>query len=192
MSNTPLTIGEDIMPEVLGQAGWTNAELIWEQIQQAAAECDALGNSDKAADLWEGALTVAREQLPANDARLATSLINFGVARQRGGHEATAMAMFREALEVWEAAVAWVADLRAEARARSSTFHFRLEAKHPGGYAHFSHRRYKALHAEGEAAIAAHLQGQAQSSDRLGRWGRERPHAFNDMRKLLGAVLLMA
>lgn len=192
MPNAPFSIGEDIAPEMLERAGWTNAELIWEQIQEAAAECDALGNPDETAELWGGALAVAREHLPANDARLATSLTNLGVANRRSAYEAQAMQMFRQALEVWKAAAVRVASLRPETRARSSTFHFRLEAKCPGGFAHFSRRRYEALHAQGQAAIAAHLQGGGQPSDRLDRWRREKPAGFTDARKLLGAVLLMA
>ena len=47
--------------DVLERAGWNNAELIWEQIQEAAAEAQAAGERQEASELWVGALEVARE-----------------------------------------------------------------------------------------------------------------------------------
>ena len=78
------------------------------------------------------------------------------------------------------------------AAARGSAFHLRLESKHPGGYDRFPRERYRRLAREGRAVLAARRDGRPDGSDRLERWRRERPTGFNDWRRLLGAVLLVA
>ena len=72
--------------EVLERAGWSNAELIWEQIQETAAEAQATGDPEnQASALWAGALEVAREHFAPDDPRLATqpAELRFGQAASR-------------------------------------------------------------------------------------------------------------
>ena len=177
---------------LLERAGWTNAEVIWEQIQQAAAECEREHDYSEASELWRGALELAREHLPPGDLRLAASVANLAVAERRAGGTSAARRGFEEALELWDAGDGWLASLKPAARARSSTFHLRLEARHRGAYDRFPRERYRALAAEGRAALLARRAGLPDESDRLDRWRRERPEGFDDWRKLLGAVLLIA
>ena len=217
-------------PRLLERAGWTNAEVIWEQIQEAAAECERADDYAEASELWRGALDLAREHLPSGDLRVAASVANIAVAERRTGDPATAKRNLDEALALWDAgepwveslkpaiAVAerrtgdpatakrnldealalwdagepWVESLKPAAVARSSTFHLRLQAKHPGGYDRFPRERYRTLAMEGRAVLAARRDGLPDKSDRLDRWRRERSNGFNDWRKLLGAVLLIA
>lgn len=177
---------------LLERAGWTNAEVIWEQIQVAAAQCRR-GNGDaEASELWRGALELARERLPPGDLRVATSMANLAVAERRAGNVRAARKMVEEALALWDAGGEWVESLKPPALARSSTFHLRLQAKHPGGYDRFPRERLRTLALEGRAILAARRDGLPDASDRLERWRRERPAGFNDWRKLLGAVLLIA
>ncbi len=150
------------------------------------------GASFEAAALWAEALRLARENFAGNDPRLAASLANQAQALRRAGREEAARALFEEALLVWDASGPWVAALAPERRARSSTFHPRLEAKHPGGYAHHSRARHQALAAEGRAALLAVRDGREGEDDGLARWHKERPEGFTDGRKLLAAVLLIA
>lgn len=177
--------------EFLIRCGWSNAELIWEQILETAGACDQDGEVDEAADLWAGALEVAREHFDERDPRLATSLANQGVSRRRAGDESAAQTLFAEALAVWDSSATWLAALRPESRARSSTFHLRLETKHPRGYEHFCRQRYQVLAGEGRAGVEALCRGDRRPGS-LARWRDERPLGFNDLRKLMGAVLLMA
>ena len=189
----PETIAASIPdPSALERAGWTNAEVIWEQIQEAAAGCERSGEPREAAELWQGALDLAREHLPLGDLRLATSVANLAVAERWAGHLAAAEGMFDEALSLWDSGGEWVNALRPVARARSSTFHLRLESKHPGAYDRFPRERYRMLAREGRAVLVSRRDGRPDDSDRLGRWRRERPPGFNDWRRLLGAVLLVA
>ena len=179
-------------PRLLERAGWTNAEVIWEQIQEAAAECERADDYAEASELWRGALDLAREHLPSGDLRVAASVANIAVAERRTGDPATAKRNLDEALALWDAGEPWVESLKPVAVARSSTFHLRLQAKHPGGYDRFPRERYRTLAMEGRAVLAARRDGLPDKSDRLDRWRRERPNGFNDWRKLLGAVLLIA
>ena len=177
---------------LLEQAGWTNAEVIWEQIQETAAECERAGAHAEASELWHGALELAREHLPPGDPRVAVSVANVGVARRRAGDTATARRMLDEALALWGTSERWIESLKPAAMARSSTFHLRLQTKHPGGYDRFPRARYRTLAMEGRAVLAARRDGLPDDSDRLDRWRSERPGGFDDWRKLLGAVLLIA
>ncbi len=179
-------------PAALERAGWTNVEVIWEQIQEAAAECEWAGEPAEAAELWRGACDLAREHLPPGDLRVATSVANLGVAERREGNGAAAERRLDEALSLWDAGEEWVESLEPVARARSSTFHLRLQAKHPGAYDRFPRERYRALAREGRMVLEARRESRPEGSDRLERWRRERPLAFDDWRRLLGAVLLIA
>ena len=179
-------------PASLERAGWTNAEVIWEQVQEAAAECERSDGPAEAAELWRGALEVAREHLPPGDLRLATSVANLAVADRWAGDSTAAARGFEEALALWDAGGEWVESLAPVARARSSTFHLRLESRHPGAYDRFPRERYRALAREGRAVLVARHDGRPDDTDRFARWRRERPPGFNDWRRLLGTVLLVA
>lgn len=192
-SKNPETIATEVHDSAsLERAGWTNAELIWEQIQEAAAECERSGDTGEAAELWQGALDLAREQFPPGDLRLATSVANVAVAERRAGDSESAARRFDEALSLWDAGEEWVKSLVPAARARSSTFHLRLESKHPGAYDRFPRERYRVLAREGREVVVARRDGRPDAADRLARWRRDRPPGFNDWRRLLGAVLLVA
>ena len=192
-SKNPETIATTVHdPSALERAGWTNAEVIWEQVQEAAAECERSGDAGEAADLWRGAFELAREHLPPGDLRHATSVANLAVAERLGGDDARAERGFEEALALWDGGGEWVESLEPAPRARSSTFHLRLESKHPGAYDRFPRERFRMLAEEGRAVLVARRAGRPDDSDRLARWRRERPAGFNDWRRLLGAVLLVA
>jgi tetratricopeptide (TPR) repeat protein len=194
MSDEPISAPKSIDPTILQRSGWSNAELIWEQIQETAARCiEAENDFEQAAELWQGALDVAREYFSADDPRLATSLVNVALARRRGGDETQARELLAQAEALWNSdAQTWIAALKPEVRARSSMFHLRMERKHKDGYDRLARERYRQLADEGLETIRAYRNGNGGGSDRWSRWRRLKPAAFNDARKLLGAVLLMA
>ena len=159
----------------LDRAGWSNAEVIWEQIQETAARCERAGDFVEAAELWRGALELVRESLPPADLRVAASLANVAVAERRAGDEPAAIRLFDEALSLWDGSEAWVESLAPDSMARSSLFHLRLRNRHPGGYDHAPRARYRALAGEGRAVLEARLEGRPDEIDRLDRWRKERP-----------------
>ena len=192
MSGAPTSGADPRERAALIRAGWREAELAWERCQESAGDLNAGGNFEAAATLWAKGLRLARENFAGNDPRLAASLANQAYASRRAGREEAARALFDEALLAWDASGPWVAALAPERRARSSTFHLRLEAKHPGGYERHSRERTQALAAEGRAALLALRDGREGDDERLARWQRERPEGYSDARKLMAAVLLIA
>ena len=192
MSGAPTSVVDPRALEALIRAGWAETDLAWETRQAEAAEHDASGRHDAAAALWAEGLRLAREAFAGNDPRLAASLANQAHGLRRAGRDQAARGLFEEALLAWDASGPWVAALAPERRARSSTFHLRLEAKHPGGYAHHSRERYEALAAEGRAALLALRDGAPPPFDGPARWAKERPEGYTDARKLMAAVLLVA
>ena len=192
MSGAPTSGAEGPDLAALLAAGWSEADLTWERLQEEAAEKNQDGERDAASALWAEALRLARADFTGADPRLATSLANQALAQRQGGHAGTATALLTEALLVWDASGPWIEALEPERRARSSTFHLRLEAKHPGGYARHSRERYEALAAEGRAALLALRDEKPPPFDGLARWRREKPAGFTGGRKLMAAVLLLA
>ena len=142
--------------------------------------------------MWAKALSLAREHFTDNDPRLATSLANHAHALRQAGDEVAARRLFEDALRVWDGSGPWVAALKPERRARSSTFHLRLEAKHPGGYDGHSQERFRSLASDGRTALRALSVGAGPAFDGLARWHGEQPDGFTDGRKLLAAVCLIA
>lgn len=190
MSAGPISESERVAS--LERFGWSNAELIWEQIQETAAEAAGSGRLDEARELWSGALEVAREHLGADDPRLGTSLVNAGIAARLADESDGARRMLTEGLAVWESCSPWVASLRPGQTARSSTFHFRLQSKYGSRrYGELSREGYRQWADEGLRRVRSHLAGNAQGRDAYARWRTAKPAAYNDARKLLGAVLLM-
>lgn len=178
--------------EALSQAGWSEEELTWEQVQESAAEALLAGDWRQAGSLWTVGLDIARATFAASDPRLATSLANKAMAMRRAGKTAAAADLFDESLAVWACSGPWALALAPERRARSSTFHLRLERRHPGGYDRQARARYTALAEEGHAAAKALKTDDRSPRGSLERWRRERPAGYVDARKLLAAVLLLA
>lgn len=198
MSAAPTSADEPPLAALLG-AGWREAEWRWERLQEQAADFNAAGDAAEAARSWAEALRLARAQFETNDPRLAASLTNHALALRRAGDAEAARALLDEAMLIWDASGSWIEAMGEDRRARSSTFHLRLESKHKGGYEHLWRMRYLALAALGRDATLAHKGGAPTDQrpdeapdDRLGRWRKDRPERFSDARKLMAAALLIA
>jgi len=179
-------------PAAAAKAGWTEAELSWEALQESAAALAAQGRHDEAAPLWGKALFLARTHFSRDDPRLATSLANHAVALRRAGNDGIARDLFAEALKIWDASAPWIDRLRVESQARSSLFHLRLEARHRGVYAKTARARLHRFAAEARAAVAALAEGAPPPATGFSRWKGEKPPTYSDSRKLLAAALLVA
>ncbi len=175
-------------PAFLARAGWTPEELYWEELSEAAL---ALPPAEAAAH-WREAAAAARTYLEAEDARQATSLANLALAEALAGRAAEARVLLEEAQRRWQAAQPWVARLAPERRARSSLFHLRLERKHQGGYDHWSRARYAGLYSEGRDALAHRVEGRYRPEAPLEAWRKAKPAGFEDARRLIAAVHLIA
>ena len=176
-------------------AGWTEADPAWEATTERAAEAAAQGNHERAKTEAGHALQLARADFDPGDPRLGTSLANYGVCLRLAGDAGSHEALFREALEVWRRADAWIARMDAPRVARSSLFHMRMEARHREIYRERWLKLWKEIADEATAKVAAlsdtsYLQA-AAAADALARWRRERPAMLNDTRKLMAAAFLL-
>ena len=176
-------------PISAGDVAWTAADADWERLQVAAAEAFAAHDLVGAADNWAAALRIARANFEADDPRLAASLANWALAL-RLRSEPIAERLFSDALEVWDVAPAWLARQRFAPRARSSTFHLRLQAKHGGAYDANLRHRAETLLSTARAATAALAAGAPpQAPDRAG-FQVFRNARLDAMRKVLAAAHL--
>jgi hypothetical protein len=169
---------------------WTDADADWERLQVAAAEAFAAGDLLRAVATWAAALRSARTNFEADDPRLATSLANYAAALHQKG-DAVPARLWQEALEVLDAAPVWLARQRFVRGARSSMFHLRLEAKHPGAYDGNLRRRGETLLRAARVAtakLAAGALGQAPDRAALQAFRGTR---YDAMRKVLAAAHLL-
>ena len=125
------------MPDLLDVDDWREEDAAWEQMQQEMLA--ALGTSDYplATRCIARTSALAKAHFETGDPRLAASLAceAWLLQAERPSH---ASALFQEALAHWGQATAWLARQpppdRPKRLARSSSFHLRLESKHPGAY----------------------------------------------------------
>ena len=176
-------------------AGWSEADLAWEEAAERAADAAAQHNYALAKDEAGQALQLARTNFEPIDPRLGTSLANYGLCLSLSGHRGSVAPLFREAFDVWRRAGPWIARMDAPRVARSSLFHMRMEALHRDTYRARWQERWQGMADEAKARILALNAGRgadaATGLESLARWRRERPAMLNDTRKLMAASFLL-
>lgn len=188
------------MPEAwsakeLLNAGWSEADLAWEEASERAAEAAAHRDYQRAKEAAGQALQIARDAFEPIDPRLGTSLANYGLCLSLSHHGEDNAFLFREALDVWRRTTPWIARMAAPRVARSSLFHMRMEARHRDTYKARWQERWQEIAAEAmmrlEALNASNESPCASSADAVALWRRERPAMLNDTRKLMAAAFLL-
>ena len=193
-SSGPISVAEAWTIQELLSAGWSEADLAWEQSAERTAGAVARNDHVGAKDEAGGALRLARAEFAAIDPRLGTSLANFGLALHLSG-DSNVAPLLREAADVWRSADPWIARMDAPRVARSSLFHMRMELRHRETYRARWQERWQEIAAEARerlgalSALPVGLDVAAEES--LGRWRRERPAMLNDTRKLMAAAYLL-
>ncbi|MDD9993406.1 MAG: hypothetical protein OXP75_16540 [Rhodospirillales bacterium] len=137
----------------------TGADQRWEARVSDGLDAFRAGRIDDAYAAWRSAAAIARA-FAADDPRRAASRTHLALCHAAGGNDAAARRAFRRALRAWDAADAWVTRMAVPQRARSSGFHLRLQAKHPGGYDAVARAEFTKLLGAGRAAAltgGAHL-----------------------------------
>ena len=137
-----------------GSGAAPGAEQRWEARAREGLVAFQAGRTEEAYAAWRSAAAIARA-FAADDPRRAASRTHLALCHAAGGDTAKARRAFRRALRTWEAAEAWVTRMTVERRARSSGFHLRLEAKHPGGYDAVARAGFARLLGAGRAAALA-------------------------------------
>ena len=142
-----------------GSGGIIGAEQRWEARVRDGLAAFQAGRVDEAYAAWRSAAAIARA-FDADDPRRAASRTHLALCHAAAGNDAAGRRAFRRALRAWEAAEGWVARMAVPQRARSSGFHLRLQAKHPGGYDAVARAEFAKLLGAGRAAAltgGAHL-----------------------------------
>jgi hypothetical protein len=177
-------------------AGWSEADLEWERLAEAAVAALAAGRNDEAVEGFGAALRLARTKLAKDDPRLATSLSNHAAAMAAAGEGAMTGQIRASALQAWGDCERWIGAMTAPRTARSSLFHLRMERLHRPAYEERWRVKGRELLAGVRAEIGTMenlvLVDAVTAGERVSRWQRERPVGLNDPRKLLGAVILLA
>lgn len=171
-------------------AGWSEADLQWEKLSEAALAALAEGQVEPARELYAQALRVARTEFPTNDPRLAASLSNQAVVQpvSSGRIEASAA-------QAWASCGRWIDTMTAPRTARSSLFHLRMERLHRPAYE--ERWRMKArdmletLRRAHGAMDNLELLDRDAAAQRLLQWDRERPAGMSDPRKFMAAMILL-
>ena len=106
--------------------------------------------------LWQAAHDIA-QSFADNDPRRAASLDALGTLAAANGDRELGEELYNQALATWSAAHEWVFKMNLAQAARSSTFHQRLESKHPGAYPDMTRMRHAKTCAAGRANAEANL-----------------------------------
>ena len=163
------------------------ADLAWERYQEQAAIAYRSGDPITPSRLWAAALEVAAKHFGRGDPRLAASLTNQALVMRRRRQDYQAQKLFREALEVWDDSWRWI-HLMTPDRSAAGT----PRSDHLDIYGRDARARFNALARQGRAATAALERYDEPLADRLDEWFALKPKRMNDVRRLLGAVLLIA
>ena len=171
-------------------AGWSEADLEWERLTEAALSDLAEGRADTAREQFAAALRLARTNFAGHDPRLAASLSNHAAAQSNSGGKIEAAAT-----QAWAVCDRWIDGMTAPRAARSSMFHLRMERLHRPAYEERWRVKGRELLDEVRNVFGAlgnlELVGAEEAAARLARWNRERPVTLTDPRKLMASVILL-
>jgi hypothetical protein len=167
-------------------AGCT-ADLAWERCQEQAAIAFRTGDAILPSRLWTEALAIARKRFGRGDPRLASSLTNQALVLRRRRQEYQAQLLFQEALDVWDQSWRWV-QLMTPGRTPIGLRHSsQLDVYGPA-----ARECFNALARKGRAATVALERYDERTEPGLDAWFAIKPDRISDLRRLLGAVLLIA
>lgn len=161
---------------------WSGSDTLWELYQEQAATAFRAGESIAPAQHWERALELAERSFPRGDPRLATSLANQAFVLRRRCQMYPAMHLLYRAVEVWDDCWRWLEVMAPPEPAEQACL--RLEGETPQA-------ALTKLAARGRAATMAMLRHQTPDEDPFPLWLELRPEEYDDLRKLLAAVLLI-
>jgi hypothetical protein len=163
------------------------ADLAWERYQEQAAIAFRAGDPITSSRLWAAALDIAEKHFGRGDPRLASSLTNQALVMRRRRHDYQAQKLLREALDVWDDSWRWI-HLMTPGRTVRDTRH----SDHLDIYGRDARAWFNALAQQGRAATEALEHHDELPANGLDEWFAIKPKRMSDLRRLLGAVLLIA
>lgn len=163
------------------------ADLAWERAQEQAAIAWRAGDPITPTRLWAAALDIAEKRFGRGDPRLASSLTNNALVMRRRRQDYQAKRMFQDALEAWDDSWRWI-HLMTPDRAPDGA----RRSDHLDIYGRDARAWFNALARQGRAATMALERHDRLPASGLDEWFEIKPKRMSDLRKLLGAVLLIA
>jgi hypothetical protein len=190
-----MPVSQGPAPSVSGSAarhaplvGCTAVDLAWERNLEQAAIAFQAGDAVMPPVLWARGLDIAERHFASGDPRLACSLTNRAFALRRQGERFESNKMFKDARAAWSETWRWVRLMTPGGATLGPPDGRRGTA---AVYDHATQEVLFALAARGLAttdAIEGYDRLPAQS---MKLWLDMKPSAFSDLRRLLGAVLLI-
>jgi len=138
------------------QADASEDELVWEALSREAVLAYGCSRRREAALLWHRAAELSAS-FPSGDPRRAASISNEALCWALDDSLDRSHAGFCAAIDAWEAARDWSAQMAVQGVARSSLFHHRLEVRHRDSFKTHLRTRYVRWIAAGQAASAFNL-----------------------------------
>jgi hypothetical protein len=163
------------------------ADLAWERCQEQAAIAYRAGDPITPSRLWATALDIARKHFGRGDPRLATSLTNQALVMRRRRHDYQAQQLFREALDVWDDSWRWIHLMSPGRGGNEARRSDQLDV-----YGRDARAYFNALARQGRAATVALERYDEPLARGLDEWFAIKPSRMSDLRRLLGAALLIA
>jgi hypothetical protein len=183
---SPIVPGALRSPGIASATGFA-ADLAWERAQEQAAIAYRAGDPITPTRLWAAALDIAEKHFGRGDPRLASSLTNNALVMRRRRQDYQAKRMFQDALDVWDDSWRWIHLMTPEPAGDGARGSDHLDV-----YDRDTRAWFDALARHGRAAtMALECRDQLPESG-LDEWFELKPKRMSDMRKLLGAVLLIA
>jgi len=194
MSAGPTSVPEQRTLGALAAAGWSEADVAWENAIETAVVALAEGDVAAAGEGFAECVRIARD-FGEFDPRLGTSRANRAAVLSALGRGKAAGLLARDGRRAWQGCDGWVAAMTAPRTARSSLFHMRMEQRHRDAYEERWRVKWTAWVAEARVRLAGegslNLAKPADAVEALDRWRRERPAMLNDTRKLMAAAVLL-
>jgi hypothetical protein len=159
------------------QSAFAAADLVWEQVEEAAVRAYRAGGADAAQLHWRRGLAVARQHFVACDPRIGTSLVNYGFALRRRGEAYMATRHFTQAEEIFGRGERWL-DRMVDEQAPDGMFDDAARESFAKLIAR-ARTTSRAIRIDDEIPVGS-----------LEQWRRERPAQPSDVRKLLASALL--
>jgi hypothetical protein len=163
------------------------ADLAWERYQEQAAIAYRAGDPITPSRLWAAALDIAENHFGRGDPRLASSLTNQALVMRRRRHDYQAQKLLRDALDVWDDSWRWIHLMTPDHAARGTR-----RSDHLDIYGRDARAWFNALARQGRAATMALEHRDELPANGLDEWFALKPKRMSDLRRLLGAVLLIA
>jgi hypothetical protein len=163
------------------------ADLAWERYQEQAAIAFRAGDPINSSRLWAAALDIAEKHFGRGDPRLASSLTNQALVMRRRRLDYQAQKLFREALDVWDDSWRWIHLMTPGGTAGGASRSDCLDV-----YGRDARAWFNALAQQGRTATEALERHDRLPANGLEEWFAIKPKRMGDLRRLLGAVLLIA